>query len=65
MKIEIKLKDPESCEGCPLKVNTTKDEYIVHGFICYKSAGFRLWKIMYPFRHTLKRPKRCKEENGL
>ena len=57
MKIEIKLKDPESCEGCPLFV-----------FDCVMEKGSEC--VIYT-DHSVgtheepKRPKQCKEENGL
>lgn len=61
MKIEIKLKDPESCEGCPMFTQTSRlwDDFGV-------KCRIKLFKHYQLYGDEIpKRPKRCKEENGL
>ena len=66
MRVKIILEDTNDCKGCPLLFESA-DRYkgsahITSGFTCH--LGLNLDNF-YPFRLTTKRPKRCKEENGL
>lgn len=64
MKIEIKLKDPESCEGCEFgywdSLLVPHKGYVSKWF-CLLARGY----IKVDGNPKTKRPARCKEENGL
>jgi len=59
MKIEIKLEDAESCEGCPFLIHTYSTEE--------KRKSLLRWYCVAAtrYRYSLKRPKRCIKENEL
>jgi len=56
MKIEIKLKDPKSCEGCPMEHESNNHDGEWEGWEC---------SLCYDYNENTKvRPKRCIKENG-
>lgn len=61
MRVEIKLKDPKSCEGCPCLMQHPHYNPFYRHYTC--GEGYyhmhAVEKKKYP-----KRPKRCVEDNG-
>lgn len=65
MKLEIKLKNPKYCNGCPLLFinHATAPSAITHYLDCrrYYTNGLAQG---YPFDEKLVRPQKCIKENG-